>query len=53
MDAIMDTFTNTSEWKIVKMSVTLDAEEWMDETNLADTRAYRRTCDRIAKRRNS
>ncbi len=55
MDAIMDTFTNTGEWKIVNMSVTLDAEEWMDEESLAlaDTREYRRTCDRIAKRRNS
>jgi len=55
MDAIMETFTNTGEWKIVNMSVTLDAEEWMDEESLAlaDTREYRRTCDRIAKRRNS
>ncbi len=53
MDAIMDTFTNCGEWVIVKMTVTLDAEEWMDQENLADTRAYRRTCDRIAKRRNS
>ena len=55
MDAIMETFTNTGEWKIVKMFVTLDAEDWMDEESLAlaDTREYRRTCDRIAKRRNS
>jgi len=53
LDAIMDTFTNCGEWKIVKMTVTLDAEERDGEEDIADTRAYRRTCDRIAKRRNS
>ena len=53
MDAIMDTFTNTGEWKIAKITVTLDAEERDSQEDIADTRAYRRVCDRIAKRRNS